>query len=562
MEESGAIKIAKGKKSTPDQLKGLLGISDEIDLLLAKHPNATAEMLDDICMRQSFDDKICGAALAHPNISPEQLLNVGYEYPMAMFRNPALPSIMQSRKNFLGEFTGEALEESFKKDIPLFVVDWLLSHGKAEYQVIFISAPKRTPEILEKFRSSKYSKVVATLLDKDANTYLAWATDLGLDTAAIAQLSAAEIRLNIDAWVGWLVGKKPDASDGAAAAMERSVSLPKDLGNALTSIEDMYFKGGRVPVGKSPNFYDEFSRLLEDTFKADAAFSKLVMKVIDFDLGEIKRFGNPGKKAPADIAKASYYVRSGLERSFIRLAAAIAIWFAKQPEDRRMALNNTLSKLVLDHPMPNVPESAAIAGNHAQDQNSRQAEIAIRPLEQDEAAYLAWATDLGFTRPTYDDGETTSLKSEIDDWVEALWSQNQELHKALVPAKGCAPSLQGELVRALGRIEAEHFRNGMTNWGDGSGFYEGFTSLIHDTLKSEITFSKLVKKTIAADIGEIKKSGQIGKAIASGKKPRDAAFGGNVLIQCDVEKSHQRLGALITLWCQRHPEPWPYIGKD
>ena len=128
--------------------------------------------------------------------------------------------------------------------------------------------------------------------------------------------------------------------------------------------------------------------------------------------------------------------------------------------------------------------------------------------------------------------------------------------------KGCASSLQGELVRALGRIEAEHFRNGMTNWGDGSGFYEGFTSLIHDTLKSEKNFTKLVKKAIVADIGEIKKSGQIGKAIASGKKPRDAAFGGNVLIQCDVEKSHQRLGALITLWCQRHPEPWPYIGKD
>ncbi|MBK7053107.1 MAG: hypothetical protein IPH54_21925 [Rhodoferax sp.] len=254
MEESDAIKIAKGKKSPPDQLKGLLGISDEVDLLLAKHPNATAEMLDDICMRQSFDEKICSAALAHPNISPEQLLNVGYQYPLAMFRNPSLPSIMQSRKNFLGEFSGEAFEESFKKEIPLFVIDWLLSHGKAEYQVIFISAPKRTPEILEKFRSSKYSKVVATLLDKDANTYLAWATDLGLDTAAIAQLSAAEIRSNIDAWVGLLVGKKPETPKGAGASMERSASLPKDLGNALTSIEDMYFKGGRVPVGESPNF--------------------------------------------------------------------------------------------------------------------------------------------------------------------------------------------------------------------------------------------------------------------------------------------------------------------
>jgi hypothetical protein len=58
MEKDEAIKIAKSKKSSADQLKGLLGISDEIDLLLAKHLNTSAEMLDDICWRQSFDDKI------------------------------------------------------------------------------------------------------------------------------------------------------------------------------------------------------------------------------------------------------------------------------------------------------------------------------------------------------------------------------------------------------------------------------------------------------------------------------------------------------------------------
>jgi hypothetical protein len=66
---------------------------------------------------------------------------------------------------------------------------------------------------------------------------------------------------------------------------------------------------------------------------------------------------------------------------------------------------------------------------------------------------------------------------------------------------------------------------------------------------------------IDADIGEIKKSGQVGKAIATGRKPREAAFGGSVLVQCDVEKSHQRLGALITLWCQRHPDPIPFCEK-
>jgi len=69
MEKDDAIKIAKSKKANSDQLKGLLGISDDIDLLLAKNPNTSAAMLDDICERQSFNEKICGTALAHPNIS-------------------------------------------------------------------------------------------------------------------------------------------------------------------------------------------------------------------------------------------------------------------------------------------------------------------------------------------------------------------------------------------------------------------------------------------------------------------------------------------------------------
>jgi hypothetical protein len=102
----------------------------------------------------------------------------------------------------------------------------------------------------------------------------------------------------------------------------------------------------------------------------------------------------------------------------------------------------------------------------------------------------------------------------------------------------------------------------MMNWGDGGGYYENFTKLIHDTLKAESSFSKLVKKIIDADIAEIKRSGQEGKAIASGKKPREAAIGGKFLLQSDVERSHQRLGALITLWCKRHPDLVPYSEKS
>jgi len=344
MDTDAAVKIAKNKKSTPDQLKGLLGVSDEVDLLLAKHPNTTAEMLDDICERQSFDPKICGAALAHPNISAEQLLNVGWEYPSAMFRNPSLPSIMKSRKNFLGEFQGEEFGEAFKKEVPDFVVDWLAPQGGAEYQAIYLFSRARAPDVVAKFRASKHAKIVGQLLQRDDDTY------------------------------------------------------------------------------------------------------------------------------------------------------------------------------------------------------------------------LAWAHDLGFEMPPPDEDEPVAVRFEVDDWVERLDNANSDLWKELVPAEGSANTVQGELVRAIGRLQSENFKNGMMNWGDGSGHYEAFTEFVHDNLKTEPTFTKLVKKMIDADVGEIKLAGKRGKAVASGKMSRESAFGNTFLIASDVEKSMQRLGALVGIWCQRHPDLIPYSG--
>ncbi len=335
MDKDTAIQIAKNKKSTSEQLKSVLGFSDDVDLLLAKNSNTTAEMLDEL--GSSVDDKIAAAATAHPNIPLDMLDNLGGFYPLAMFRNPALPKIMEAKKNYLGEFFGDEFEDALKsKALPEFIVDWLARHGKLEYQAIFLSGAERAPEVVAKFRDSKHPSIVSALLEKD------------------------------------------------------------------------------------------------------------------------------------------------------------------------------------------------------------------------EATYHAWALDLGFELPQPQDDEPVSLRFEIDEWVERLWMHNGLLSKELVPEQGNAPTLQGELVRALGRIESEYFKNGMMNWGDGSNYYENFNKLIYETLKAEKTFSKLVKKILEADIGKIKVSGQLGKASAAGKKKPETAFSGNFFLKTDVEKSHQRLGALITIWCQRH----------
>jgi len=476
---------------------------------------------------------------------------------------------------------------------------------------------------------------VATLLDRDVNSYLAWATDLGFDSPAIDEIAPAEIRSRIDVWVA---SKNQELPEGAVTSKEGIALLNEALLSALKSIENLYFKCGRVAFDKRPQFYDDFVPLLRDTVNADATFTQMVVKVMRFDLSEIERFGHPGRKFSPEIAKSDYYAKSGLEKSLDRLVAVLASWSGKQPVARLIALGDALAKLISDHPVPIAIERGAISPSlllkipselfdeagefHASNlfanprlpevlkrdpnflemfsveqvekalrsrrvpglvvdwlashgkkehqaiflfgakrspatmakfQNSRHKDIVARLLDGDDGIYLSWATDIGFSRPAPNDDFPTPLRWDIDDWVNTLWNHNFALWDQLVPKQGKTPTPQGELVRALGRIQGEYNKNGMMNWGDGSRCYENFTKLIHDTLKAEKSFSRLVKNIIDADIAEIKRSGQVGLDIGAGKLSRSAVFGGNIFVQGNVEKSHERLGALITLWCERHP---------
>lgn len=644
MDTDTAIKIAKSKHSTPDQLGSLLGISDEVDFLLAKHPNTTAEMLDDICWRQSFDEKIAPVALIHPNINAQQLLDVGIDYPLAAYKNPKFAELAAKDKKYLDQFDGEAFENSFEKALPGFVVEWLLSRGKELYQITYVSAPKRSPEELLRFRQSKHPKVVATLLAKDLDTYLKWAADIGFETNGLEQPPMSDVRAGIDRMVSQVA---QGTSHATTVPNEHSLNLalPTELFSVLNQIEILFFKNGRVAFSPEQTFYEDFVRLLQQFLSSCSRLSGLVTKVFEYDLAEIKRFGSPGKKPRPEMAKAAYYVKSELDRSFHRLMVVLASCCQLGGNTDWTSLCRDLEGLVSVNPLPSKEARAAMDGNvaplipqtlldkqgkfeiasmfsnkaleqvvgndstflagfkgpsfekalsakqipdfvvnwlvangsfeqqasymfssprkpevFAKFRDSKHAKIVGQLLQRDDATYLAWATDLGFEMPMPTDDEPLVVRSEVDVWVEMSEERNTQLWKELVPSKGAANTLQGELVRAIVRLQSENFKNGMMNWGDGSGYYEAFTELIHSTLKAEPSFTKLVKAVIDADVLEIKQAGQDGKSLALGKAVHEQMSGKNSLIPADVEMAMQRIGALIGIWCQRHPELIPYSG--
>ena len=49
------------------------------------------------------------------------------------------------------------------------------------------------------------------------------------------------------------------------------------------------------------------------------------------------------------------------------------------------------------------------------------------------------------------------------------WEEYERLQSALVPPSGQADTVQGEMVRCVGKLTDEAYRNGNINWAPDSG---------------------------------------------------------------------------------------------
>jgi hypothetical protein len=215
---------------------------------------------------------------------------------------------------------------------------------------------------------------------------------------------------------------------------------------------------------------------------------------------------------------------------------------------------------------------------------SRLPRIVAALLDFDERCYVKWARDLGFvaTKPNVDRDspilraqvaewldapddekialwrkicyEPTDLRREVDDWLDGITDRWDPFSGRLVARRGHPDTLPGDLARGLNGIMGDHYRNASMNWGD---YDIKQADLIHTTLKSEPSFTQLVKRVIAADIAEIYALGKRGEEAAAGRIPRLSVLGSNAFETTEVETAFRRLQAMILIWCERNFDPIP-----
>lgn len=117
----------------------------------------------------------------------------------------------------------------------------------------------------------------------------------------------------------------------------------------------------------------------------------------------------------------------------------------------------------------------------------------------------------------------------------ALWNE-------LVPPSGQAETVQGELIRCVGRLSDECTRNGNINWSD------GFV-LMAEYLRRHLcdgTFDQETSQDIAEDVDDV---------VAAADAPE-------TVFNVEDEDTFDRLTDRVVEWCQRHPEPIAHVRDE
>ncbi len=118
-------------------------------------------------------------------------------------------------------------------------------------------------------------------------------------------------------------------------------------------------------------------------------------------------------------------------------------------------------------------------------------------------------------------------------------AQYRELFHILIPHRGPADSLQGELLRAITRLAMECYENGNVNWQEDAADYQPYVDLLRLCLLDLEVFGVWGVNGIQADLDTI-------QAIGEGRSEFDFP---------DGEDPYDRITDRVVEWCNRYLQP-------
>ena len=139
---------AKDLEGSPESLLALLNKDDATNRLLAKHPNASADLLEKLS--HSSDQATRKSVCLNPKAGKDVLLRLAPQFPGDFFRNPVFDWLLLEDPDLLFKLGQGVLKNILKQpDCPLSFLRWAASNGTEQEQLAVAMNPNAAAELIE-----------------------------------------------------------------------------------------------------------------------------------------------------------------------------------------------------------------------------------------------------------------------------------------------------------------------------------------------------------------------------------------------------------------------------
>ena len=196
---------ARNPETASSELDSLVGIGDAVDRLLAKHPHASAALLDSLS--RSGDKTTRKYVALHPSAPKDALLRLAPEFPGDFFRNPVFDWLLLEEPDLLTKLGQGVLKNILKRpDCPLSFMEWAARHGSEEQQLAVAMNANAPSDVIAALSRRKGAVREAAAGRSGAARVI----DVDLDRAFVDQVCTALSELSLDdvkyAWQRKMIG--------------------------------------------------------------------------------------------------------------------------------------------------------------------------------------------------------------------------------------------------------------------------------------------------------------------------------------------------------------------
>ncbi len=125
---------AKDPDASPESLLALLNKDDTTNRLLARHPRASADLLEKLS--HSSDKATRQGVAANPNTPPETYVKLGQQFPKEFLDNPALDLLLMLNPAIMEEVPEGLLVRLLKQaDCPASLLTWAAGRSNSKVQL-------------------------------------------------------------------------------------------------------------------------------------------------------------------------------------------------------------------------------------------------------------------------------------------------------------------------------------------------------------------------------------------------------------------------------------------